>query len=159
MLKSAALNPEEDDNFRLLLTNFPFVQLLAGTSNARQGFLRGLLAAIVWITVVLAPLVLLLLMQLQFLPYHSSFVTWVQRITILIDLALLWYFWPRIMEVPRRSHLLDKTFQVLAIAAIVLVFILSFGIATFPGEWHDKKIPTVAWSWPHKAYELLRPLE
>ena len=151
MLKSAALNPKEDDNFRLLLTNFPFVQLLAGTSYARQGFLSWLLATIVWITVVFAPLVLLLLMQLQFLPYHSSFVTWVQRIVIAIDLALLWYFWPRIMDVRPRSHVLHRTRQVLAIAGMALVAIFSFGIATFPGEWHDKKIPTVDWfPWPHK---------
>jgi hypothetical protein len=151
MLKAGALKPEEEDNFRLLLTNFPFVQLLAGTSYARQGFLRGLLAAIVWITVVLAPLVLLLLMQLQFLPYHSSFVTWVQRITIVIDLALLWYFWPLIMDFRPRSHVLHRTRQVLAIAGMALVAIFSLGIATFPGEWHVKNMPTVAWfPWPHK---------
>ena len=56
MLKAGALKPDEEDNFRLLLTNFPFVQLLAGTSYSRQGFLGWLLATIVWITVVLAPL-------------------------------------------------------------------------------------------------------
>jgi hypothetical protein len=152
MLRSGALKPEEEDNFRLLLTNFPFVQLLAGTSYSRQGFLRGLLATIVWITVVLAPLVLLLLMQLQFLPYHSSFVTWVQRIVIAVDLAMLWYFWPRIMDVRPKSRVLATPLQMLAIAGTILVIFSSFVIATFPGEWHDKKIPMLAWlPWPHKV--------
>ena len=155
MLKAGALKPEEEDNFRLLLTNFPFVQLLAGTSYSREGFLRRLLATIVWITVVLAPLVLLLLMQLQFLPYHSSFVTWVQRIVIVMDLALLWYFWPRIIDVPpRRRRIVDKPLHYVAIAGSVLIIIFAVFIATFPGEWNDKRIfiATAPWfPWPTKV--------
>ena len=97
MMEKADLEPEEDDNFRLLLTNFPFVQLLAGTSYSRRGFLGWLLATMVWITVVFAPLVLLLVMQLKFLPYHNQPVTWEHRAVIFLDLLLLWVLWRKII--------------------------------------------------------------
>ncbi len=38
-------------------------------------------------TLVVAPVLLLLLMQIQFLPFHS-FITWTHRVTLLADLAL-----------------------------------------------------------------------
>ena len=140
MLKVSALKPDEEDNFRLLLTNFPFVQLLAGTSYSRRGFLGWLLATIVWITVVLGPLVLLLLMQLQFLPYHSSFVTWVQRIVIAIDLGLLWYFWPRIMDTPPKDRVLDRVGYWLGIAGTALTSFYPLVSLHFP-ESGPTKIP------------------
>ena len=94
MLESAKLEREEDDGFRLLLTNFPFVQLLAGTSYTRRGFFGDLLSFIVWITVALAPVVLLLFMQLNFLPYHDVGVTWWHRVIIIIDFVYLGCFGP-----------------------------------------------------------------
>jgi hypothetical protein len=58
MMEAAKLTPEDEDSFRLLLTNFPFVQLLAGTSDSRKGLVGSVLTVIVWITVVFAPVVL-----------------------------------------------------------------------------------------------------
>ena len=98
-------------------------------------------------------------MQLQFLPYHSSLVTWIQRIVIAIDLALLWYFWPKIMEVSPRSEVFPRScvqgrvVHWLAITGTALIIIFTWGVATFPGEPHDKKlfIATAAWfPWPCK---------
>jgi hypothetical protein len=52
-----------------------------------------LLRSIAVITLVILPIILLLQFQLTFLPYHDSWVTWVQRIAVLIDLRLVWVFW------------------------------------------------------------------
>ena len=60
--------------------------------HARSAF-GWLLRAIAWITLVIAPVLLLLMMQIQFLPYHSRFIIWTQRIALLVDLALVWWLW------------------------------------------------------------------
>jgi hypothetical protein len=43
---------------------------------------------------VIGPVLLLLLIQVQFLPYHLEWVTWVQRIAIVVDVIFLWLLWP-----------------------------------------------------------------
>ena len=62
------------------LPSHVFVQFLGGPDEIRKGAFGGLLTAILWITLVGAPIALLLLLQLQFLPYHSFFITWTSRI-------------------------------------------------------------------------------
>ena len=37
-------------------------------------------------------------MQIQFLPFHSSFITWTQRVALLADLALIWWLWRKILS-------------------------------------------------------------
>jgi len=51
------------------------VQLLAGPREVREGIVGGLLGWIVSISLVLGPICLLVLFQLQFLPYHSAGIT------------------------------------------------------------------------------------
>src|SRR6266446_3067424 len=45
---------------------------------------------------VIGPVALLVFFQLQFLPYHEPWITWWQRIAIVVDLALLWTLWPAV---------------------------------------------------------------
>ena len=53
---------------------------IAGRDERRAGWLqRLLLASIALITIVLAPLATLILMQMMFLPYHSFGITWWHR--------------------------------------------------------------------------------
>jgi hypothetical protein len=66
-----------------------FVQFLIGPPDIRDKPFGLLLRAIAWVTLVIAPVLLLLLMQIQFLPFHSSFITWTQRGILLADQALL----------------------------------------------------------------------
>ena len=69
-----------------------FVQSLAGPRDVRQGLIGFLLRLVIQISLVAGPIALLVLFQLQFLPYHSEWITNWQRIAVLIDLALLWIF-------------------------------------------------------------------
>ena len=73
-----------------------FVQSLAGPREVREGPVGSLLWLIIGISLVAGPIALLLLFQLQFLPYHSGWTTNWQRIAIVIDLTLLWTLWPSI---------------------------------------------------------------
>jgi hypothetical protein len=132
MVESARLKPEQDDSFRLLLTNFPFVQLLAGTSDSRNGLVGVVLRVIVWITVALAPVLLLLL------TYHDWRVTTVHRAVIVADLILLWLFWPAIMDNASGRSLPNRIVYASSAVLTALVIIFAVLVASFPGELHDQ---------------------
>ena len=56
-----------------------------------------------WITLVATPVLILLQGQVTFLPYHREWVVWLQRVAVLIDLALIWYFWIAFAVMTSRS--------------------------------------------------------
>jgi uncharacterized protein YjbI with pentapeptide repeats len=89
---------EEDIRTRLRrqLPSNIFVQFLAGPREIRTGVLGWLLRLIAQISLVLAPVALLVYFQLQFLPYHDWKITWWHRIAVVADLSLLWTLWPSI---------------------------------------------------------------
>ena len=72
---------------------FPILRFLAGPRDQRTGFFGFSLRLIAWITLVATPALILLQAQVTFLPYHREWIVWVQRVAVLIDLALIWYFW------------------------------------------------------------------
>jgi uncharacterized protein YjbI with pentapeptide repeats len=72
-----------------------FVQLLAGPREIRAGVMGSMLWLIAHISLVLAPVALLVLFQLKFLPYHDG-LTWWHRVAVLADIALLWALWPSV---------------------------------------------------------------
>jgi len=73
-----------------------FVQVLAGPREVRSGLLKSMMRLMAGISLVIAPIALLILFELQFLPYHSERVSWWHRTLVIVDLALLWLFWPSI---------------------------------------------------------------
>jgi hypothetical protein len=82
------------DDIRARADLFLITQMLSG---GRHGFLPGLflwLAA--WLTMVFAPIVLMLAFQIRFLPYHDVLTTWMQRGVLVTDVALVWLLWPAI---------------------------------------------------------------
>ena len=68
---------------------FTFLQLLVGMKSERTGVNAFLMGLIVFITIVLAPLVTLVLMQMMFLPYHHLRITWWHRAVVVADLLLI----------------------------------------------------------------------
>jgi hypothetical protein len=65
---------ERAESLRWQLPSNIFIQFLAGPADIRGGRFGRSLRAIAWITLVIAPILLLLMMQIQFLPFHSSFI-------------------------------------------------------------------------------------
>jgi len=96
--------PEMRDAFRRQLPSNVFVQFLAGPEDIREGLLGLLLKAVAWVSLVIGPVLLLLLIQVRFLPYHLEWLTWVHRLAILADVVLLWLLWPAVLH--SRSRLL-----------------------------------------------------
>lgn len=79
------------------LPNNIFVQFLAGPDDIRKGGLGPILKVIAWITLVFGPILLLLLLQVRFLPYHHYWITWIHRGVLVVDIALLWMLWPAVL--------------------------------------------------------------
>jgi len=125
-----------------------FVQFLAGPSDIREGGLGWRLKAVAWISLVVGPVLLLLLIQIQFLPYHLEWVTWVQRFAVLADLTLLWFLWPAVLA--SRSAIRWPRlwrYPVLTLASLAPIG-LAFVAARFPGEWLDSKYGAKKWIRP-----------
>ena len=86
-----------------------FVQILAGPEDLREGAFGFLLRVIVWTTLAVGPILLLITLQLQFLPFHNLWVTCIHRTVLVVDILLLWWLWPRILlfgraALRRRQH-------------------------------------------------------
>ncbi|MGH6837283.1 MAG: pentapeptide repeat-containing protein [Methylocella sp.] len=123
------------ETFRMRIENALFVQLLVGARREREGINAKLLSAMSLITLALAPVVLLLMFEIAFLPYHSEWITWWHRGLLLVDLALVWTLWPGyrsgwgVRLWPQRTWWLALPGVLSAVALVYAVM-----VATFPDE-------------------------
>ena len=155
------LSREANASLRQRLANTLFAQILAGSPREREGWFGSLLKAMAWITLVIAPILILLTFQFIFLPYHSHPATWTHRLLILLEFVVAFKLWPlvlnpqrdfqwpdwrgrigdiavRIASVIRSSEDAKQGLRRLALpmAATVLFVVVSLSLATFPGEPH-----------------------
>jgi uncharacterized protein YjbI with pentapeptide repeats len=127
---------------RQRLDVFPILQFLAGPRDQRTGFIGLSLRLIALITLVATPLVILLQGQVTFLPYHHEWIVWLQRSIVMVDLAVVWYFWVRLSsDNDPIGWLWRKAKVCLGAAATLCVLIFSVYLATFPGEWIKTHLP------------------
>jgi uncharacterized protein YjbI with pentapeptide repeats len=124
---------------RLELDNFFFVQAIAGPERSRiVGFF---LHAMSWLTLVVMPVILLLYVQLVFLPYHDVAITWVHRLALLADIALLvfigvflWRLETSFFRAFWRTSLHHPIGLMFTAALLTVVAAFSLWVATVPGE-------------------------
>lgn len=128
---------------RLELNNFFFVQAIAGPHRSRvmSAFLYGMS----WLTLVVLPVLLLLYLQVVFLPYHDAGITWVQRAALIADIAMLVCIgvfllraeasFPQALMRSTRAHPISFVMTVLV---LLFVGLFSFFFATVPGEALDR---------------------
>jgi uncharacterized protein YjbI with pentapeptide repeats len=124
---------------RLELDNFFFAQAIAGPERSRSVgmFLHGMS----WLTIVAMPAVLLLYIQLVFLPYHDVAITWVHRLTLIADIALLvfigvflWRLETSFLRAFLRTSLHHPIGLLLTAGLLAGAALFSIFIATIPGE-------------------------
>lgn len=138
-----------------------FTQFLVGPSDVRHGAFSLLLWVVAWATLVAGPVAVLLLLQLQFLPYHATLVTCWHRIILILDLGFIWWLWMRILAKrdnsgAKREDWLSKVwdwflrFSRNVLAAPLTAAIVGFSVlvATFPGEWEEEPYRWLRWSGP-----------
>lgn len=117
---------------RRRLDDFPFLQYLAGVRERRLGIPGALQIAISWITTALFPITLFLQLQIAFLPYHSTPITWLHRLCLIADIVLIWFFWRSYRPSEKRR---GATFwRIAAGCAATIAVLFSVFLATFPGE-------------------------
>src|ERR1700724_1062189 len=85
------------DKLRRLLPSNIFVQILAGPPETRTRIFGSMLKHITLTTLVVFPILLLLLLQIQFLPFHDVRITNAQRIALFFDVVLLRLLRPPIL--------------------------------------------------------------
>jgi hypothetical protein len=156
------IDEEKREGLRRLLPSNIFVQFLAGPSDVRGAGLGRLLKTIAWFTLVFGPIALLLLLQIQFLPYHHRGVTWTHRLAVAADLVLIWWLWRKVLggRSDLRGWRAVRTWAKTAVAGALSAFVilLSWTVATFPGEWADnhqllpwRLVPT-RWAKPTETF-------
>ena len=136
------------ENLQWKLPSNIFVQLLAvsGPTNVHERRFRRFLWFIAWIPLAVAPVLLLLLVQVQFLPFHSLFINWAQRLTLLVDLWLIWWLWGKVhsrREVGgARRKWAPRIWSAAKFLPILAVILFAGTVATFSGEWQQAYLPS-----------------
>jgi uncharacterized protein YjbI with pentapeptide repeats len=123
---------------RQRLANTLFAQIFAGSPRERKGWLGLLLNMMAWLTLAVAPVLVLLVFQFQFLPYHSQPVTWTLRFLIAIDLVAVLVLWPALRDPDRDVSLRVILRRWVALPCGLGLIALSWIFLTFPGEPHAK---------------------
>ena len=93
---TAPLNGRCDENVKKIRGNLrrklvAFDYALLKSDLVTDGRERWLLSTVAYTTIFVMPVVLLLFVQLQFLPYHNSGYSWIHRLFVALDLALIAY--------------------------------------------------------------------
>ena len=134
------------DKLRRLLPSNIFVQILAGPPELRTDIFGSMLKLIAVTTLVVFPILLLLLLQIQFLPFHDVTITWAQRGTLFLDIVLLWLLRPPILadlsvDGAGRSLLFAGGLRGLGLGLAVVMSLLALWfstvVATIPDEWPE----------------------
>jgi hypothetical protein len=145
-LRAQIADGEVRGRLRRQLPSNIFVQFLAGSREMRSGGMGFLLRLIAQISLVMAPIALLVFFELQFLPYHDELLSWWHRVAVLADMGLLWALWPSIAR-GQTSGLAWREFRRGKIIALVCAslapVVLVTAIATFPGEWVEGGLPSL----------------
>jgi len=142
---------------RLELHNFFLVQAIAGPQ--RSAVMSGFLNLMSWLTIVILPVVLLLYMQVAFLPYHDVTTTWINRIFLTLDIAgvlLIGVFLMRaetsFFQAFWRSTAAHPLSVIATLAVLAGAAYLSYFAATVPGEALDRAGQRLAgWTAPADA--------
>lgn len=130
---------------RLELHNFFFVQGVAGPH--RSAIMSLFLHSMSWLTLVILPVVLLLFIQLSFLPYHDSVITWSHRIVLVLDiivLILIGVFLTRadtsFFKAFWRTSIAHPISFLVTTVILAAVAFFSFAIATIPDKALDRAV-------------------
>jgi uncharacterized protein YjbI with pentapeptide repeats len=131
------MTDRDRERYRMRIENAIFLQIIVGASRERSGANGFVMRAIALATLAIAPVLVLLLFQLMFLPYHSEIITWWHRTLIVVDLALVWTLWSSYRrEWGERMLPRLRPISTLAVKGAVTLAVVSFSflLATFPGE-------------------------
>jgi len=135
---------------RLELHNMFFVQAIAGPHRSKV--MGGFLHAMSWLTLVVLPVLLLLYIQVVFLPYHDAVITWTHRIALVLDILVLILL--GVFLIRAETSFFKAIFRtttahpfgfLLTASVMFIVTLFSFFVATIPGERLDAISQGIYW--------------
>jgi uncharacterized protein YjbI with pentapeptide repeats len=138
-LKETLASELKQEELRQRFENSLFLQMLVGARNERVGFNGKILGFIALCTLLITPILLLLWMQLQFLPYHSEGITWWHRLFIALDVLATIMLWSAYRK--NRGIISFKSLVRFKLLPVFLIVSLWLSLATFPDETiHNNKV-------------------
>jgi uncharacterized protein YjbI with pentapeptide repeats len=157
-LRTTLPDEPERERYRAQVGNALFLQLLVGMKGERTGVNALLMGLIALITIVLAPLATLLLMQMMFLPYHHLRITWWHRAIVVADLVLIVVmtyrcFFPRgVTKAPLVLGALSRkprwaTGMAFCILLAVALASLAYWLSFREGRWAGEPWPSSIGDW------------
>jgi hypothetical protein len=141
------------------LDTFIILQFLCGPKDQREGPSGLSLRLIAWLTLVAAPVLIILFAQLTFLPYHGAAVLWSLRVVLMLDIGLIWLFWNRIRSSDDALIPIISTAFWVNLGTILSILIVTFTVTevTYPGEVLVGSLPklsiipsSIGWRSPHE---------
>jgi uncharacterized protein YjbI with pentapeptide repeats len=158
-LRTTLPGEPERERYRAQVGNALFLQLLVGMKGERTGVNALLMGLIALITIVLAPLATLVLMQMMFLPYHHLRITWWHRGVVAADLVLILVmtyrcFFPRgVTKAPLVLGALGRkprwaTAMAFCLLLAVCLFPLAYWLSFREGRWAgEPRLSLSEWRW------------
>jgi len=146
--------PDHGDSLYQRVASFYYLQFFLGHGSAALQILSTL---IIWLSVIVLPLVLLLVIQVRFLSFHNPWYSFFQRAAVAADVALILVLWRRLSArdaetlwraAPWRARL--RRFMIPAtwlLGGSAVAF--CFAVALIPDEWHE--------AWVRAQLELRLP--
>lgn len=148
-VRSLEMTDRRNHPLRLELDNFFFVQAVAGPH--RSLVMSAFLHSMSWLTLVVLPVVILLFIQLSYLPYHDVEVTWTHRICLLVDITMLVLIGIFLMRTESsffsafwRTTISSPVAFLVTTGVLLMVLFFSFFVATVPGEALDRVSQTLS---------------
>lgn len=92
-LREATPSEARQERLRTRLDNALFLQLLSGPRDERRGPNSIILGVMAVLTIAIAPLATLIVIQWSFLPYHSFPITWLHRTVVVLDAVFVFLAW------------------------------------------------------------------
>ena len=158
-LRTTLPGEPERERYRAQVGNALFLQLLVGMKGERTGINAFFMGLIAFITIVLAPLATLVLMQMMFLPYHHLRITWWHRGIVVADLVLIvvmtyrCFFHRGVTKAPLVLGALNRKPR--WATAIAFCVLLAFGLfhlvdwlSFCEGRWAGEPTPSSFEEWP-----------
>lgn len=134
LLARTALSADGQAKLRRRLDPFVFTSYLGASIEERRALPWYFNAAIAAISVAIAPIIVLLQIQIVFLPYHLEFVSWVHRLLILIDIVLISILWLLTREGASEFTSATIGSHKLFFGCSIVIIVFSVSVATYPGE-------------------------
>jgi uncharacterized protein YjbI with pentapeptide repeats len=124
----------EDQSRRLheRLAHFYFVLFITG--KPIPGIWRWILGLGIWISLMIIPMILLLWIQIRYLPYHNAGITWIQKVAVMADILLLGWFGWRILwhsTANRQAYWLRQWQRVFGTVVWVIILLLGAVFSLF----------------------------